>query len=79
MALERREKKPAHHLRVAAGAPSLPCTEDAVGGKAPGAALPDHRRCDAQRVALRPYNRGGSVALTLRSLDGDVEYLVRKW
>ncbi len=42
------------------------------------AALPDHRRCDAQRVALRPYNRGGSVALTLRSLDGDVEYLVRK-
>lgn len=41
-------------------------------------ALPEHRRCDAGRVAIRTYNRGGDVALTLRSLDGDVEYLVRK-
>lgn len=40
--------------------------------------LPPHRRCDPQRVAMRPYNRDGSVALTLRSLDGDVDYLVRK-
>lgn len=40
--------------------------------------LPPHRRCDPERVRLRPYNRGGSVALTLRSLDGDMEYAVRR-
>jgi hypothetical protein len=40
--------------------------------------LPDHRRCDDGKVALRTYNRGGDVALTLRVLDGDVEYAVRK-
>ena len=27
---------------------------------------------------MRTYNRGGDVALTLRSLDGDVEYLVTR-
>lgn len=41
-------------------------------------ALPDHRRCDPQKVALRTYNRGGDIALTLKILDGDVEYGVRK-
>ena len=41
-------------------------------------ALPEHRRCDAARVAMRTYNSGGDVALTLRSLDGDVEYLVTR-
>lgn len=39
--------------------------------------LPAHRRCDPERVQLRPYNRDGNVALTLRSLDGDMDYAVR--
>jgi hypothetical protein len=41
-------------------------------------ALPDHRRCDRNKVALKTYNRGGDVALTLHVLDGDVEYAVKK-
>lgn len=41
-------------------------------------ALPAHRRCDRRKVALRTYNRGGDIALTLHVLDGDVEYGVRK-
>lgn len=41
-------------------------------------ALPDHRRCDRNKVTLKTYNRGGDVALTLAVLDGDVEYGVRK-
>jgi hypothetical protein len=41
-------------------------------------ALPDHRRCDRNKVALRTYNRGGDVALTLHVLDGDVDYAVKK-
>ena len=40
--------------------------------------LPAHRRCDRERVKLKLYNRGGKVALTLRSLDGDLDYAVRK-
>jgi hypothetical protein len=40
--------------------------------------LPEHRRCDPGRVRLKPYNRGGSVALTLHSLDGDMDYAVRR-
>lgn len=40
--------------------------------------LPEHRRCDSARIALRTYNRGGDVALTLHILDGDVDYGVRK-
>lgn len=40
--------------------------------------LPDHRRCDASKVALRTYNKQGDVALTLRILDGDIDYGVRK-
>ncbi|MCB1702097.1 MAG: hypothetical protein KDI14_14815 [Halioglobus sp.] len=42
------------------------------------AALPAHRRCDPAKVALRTYNRGGDVALTLHVLDGDVDYAVKK-
>ena len=41
-------------------------------------ALPDHRRCDPAKIALKTYNRGGEVALTLHVLDGDVDYAVRK-
>jgi hypothetical protein len=41
-------------------------------------ALPAHRRCDRRKVALRTYNRGGEVALTLAVLDGDVDYAVQK-
>ena len=26
--------------------------------------LPEHRRCDPQRVRIKPYNRDGAVALT---------------
>ena len=40
--------------------------------------LSAHRRCDRERVELKPYNRGGQVALTLHSLDGDMDYAVRK-
>jgi hypothetical protein len=41
-------------------------------------ALPDHRRCDRNKVALKTYNRGSDVALTLHVLDGDVDYAVKK-
>ena len=40
--------------------------------------LPDHRRCDRGKVAVKTYNRGGDVALTLHILDGDVAYGVQK-
>lgn len=40
--------------------------------------LPDHRRCDRKKVALKTYNRSGNIALTLQMLDGDMEYGVRK-
>lgn len=41
-------------------------------------ALPAHRRCDRHKLALKTYNRGGDVALTLHVLDGDVDYAVKK-
>lgn len=41
-------------------------------------ALPDHRRCDRHKLALKTYNRGGDVALTLHVLDGDIDYAVPK-
>ena len=41
-------------------------------------ALPEHRRCDSGKLTLRTYNRGGDVALTLKLLDGDIDYGVRK-
>jgi hypothetical protein len=40
--------------------------------------LPEHRRVDRARAEVKPYNRGGDVALTLKILDGDIEYGVRK-
>lgn len=40
-------------------------------------ALPEHRRCDRAKVTLKPYNRGGNVALTLTCDDGDIDYAVR--
>ena len=41
--------------------------------------LPAHRRYDRNKIALKTYNRGGDVALTLRVLDGDLAYGVRKF
>jgi len=41
------------------------------------AALPDHRRCDPDKVSLRTYNRGGSVALTLTVLEDQGRTLER--
>ncbi len=40
--------------------------------------LPDHRRCERTKVALKTYNRDGDIALTLQLLDDDLEYGVRK-
>jgi hypothetical protein len=40
--------------------------------------LPEHRRCDAARLQLKTYNRGGTVALTALMLDDDLDYAVRK-
>lgn len=40
--------------------------------------LQEHRRIDPQRAVVRPYNRGGNVSLTLRSLGGDPEYVTRR-
>lgn len=41
-------------------------------------ALPAHRRYDRDRLALRTYNRGGDVALTVRMLDDDLDHGVRR-
>ncbi len=41
-------------------------------------ALPAHRRIDQARANVKLYNRAGNVALTLKMLDGDSEYGVRK-
>lgn len=40
--------------------------------------LPDHRRIDKNRVQIRTYNRSGNVSITLKILDGDYEYGIRK-
>ncbi len=40
-------------------------------------ALPDHRRCDPDRLALTLRNRAGEMTLTGRVLDGDPDYGVR--
>lgn len=42
------------------------------------AELPEHRRVDPARAVLRPYNSAGRVSLSLRALDGDLEYATRK-
>lgn len=36
--------------------------------------LPEHRRIDPERAEVRPYNRGGDIALTLTVKDGDYDY-----
>jgi hypothetical protein len=41
-------------------------------------ALPAHRRYDPARLGLRAYNRGGEVTLTVRVLDDDMDYGVRR-
>ena len=40
--------------------------------------LPDHRRIDLKKAAVRPSNRSGNVALTLTVKNGDYEYATRK-
>lgn len=40
--------------------------------------LPDHRRIDKSKVAIRCANRKGDVSLTLTVLDGDYQYSTRK-
>jgi hypothetical protein len=42
------------------------------------ASLPDHRRIDRKKAAVRPSNRGGNVALTLTIRNSDYEYATRK-
>ncbi|MGI9287697.1 MAG: hypothetical protein ACR2P1_20095 [Pseudomonadales bacterium] len=42
-------------------------------------ALPEHRRIDPTRATVKPYNRGGNVALTLTMLDRNSEYGTRKF
>ncbi len=43
------------------------------------AELIDHRRIDGRKARVSSDNRGGNVALTMRILDGDDEYGVRKF
>ena len=40
--------------------------------------LPDHRRCDRSKMALKCVNRGGQLSVTASLLDGDIDYGVRK-
>ena len=40
--------------------------------------LPDHRRLDPSKVAIRTYNRDGDILLVLKIKDRDAEYAVRK-
>ena len=40
--------------------------------------LPDHRRVDRERVTLRTLNRNGSISMSMKSKDGDLEYATRK-
>ena len=40
--------------------------------------LPSHRRIDPDRVTLCARNRKGSVSVSLKSLDGDWDYVVAK-
>ncbi len=41
-------------------------------------ALPDHRRCDKQKMLLKSVNRSGVISLSATLLNGDVDYGVRK-
>jgi hypothetical protein len=40
--------------------------------------VPEHRRIDPGRIQMRAINRGGSVSLSAKALDGDVENAARK-
>jgi len=40
--------------------------------------IPEHRRIDKARAEVRPYNRTGDIALTLRVKDGDYDYGAQK-
>lgn len=40
--------------------------------------LPEHRRIDPARARVRPLNKGGTVALSIKPLDGDLDYAARK-
>ena len=42
------------------------------------ASLPDHRRIDPKKAAVRPSNRSGNVALTLTVKNSDYDYATRK-
>jgi hypothetical protein len=42
------------------------------------AELPEHRSIDRARAEVRPYNRTGDVALTLKVKDGDFDYGAQK-
>ena len=39
---------------------------------------PQHRRIDPERAVARCRNRAGSVAVSVQTLDGDIEYAVSK-
>jgi hypothetical protein len=40
--------------------------------------LPEHRRCDRNKLQLKCINRGGNLSLTASIVDGDIDYGVRK-
>ncbi len=40
--------------------------------------LPDHRRIDPEKVAVKYRNTGGEIAITFTVLDGDFEYGAQK-
>ncbi|QQS47451.1 MAG: hypothetical protein IPM66_01970 [Acidobacteriota bacterium] len=40
--------------------------------------LPEHRRIDPERAAVRLHNRSGSVSITMTAPDGSLEYATRK-
>jgi hypothetical protein len=40
--------------------------------------MPQHRRIDKREARVQPFNRGGSVSLTLTVQNGDYEYGARK-
>lgn len=41
--------------------------------------MPPHRRIDPEKAEVRPYNRGGDIALTLKIKDGDYDYAVQRF
>jgi hypothetical protein len=41
--------------------------------------VPAHRRIDPSKAKIATTNRAGNVSVTLTSIDGDQEYLVRRF